>query len=112
MSSLLAAAYEYLKKDNVCPIAINSDKRAFLPWKKYQQECITMQELEQQFEHPLAQYIAIVCGPTSGNLEVIDIDSKYDLTGTLFKEYYHAIKDNDEDLAGSLRIVKTVSGGF
>jgi hypothetical protein len=110
-NKLLKSAYKYIS-NNICVIATNAEKRAFLPWKKYQGTLITIEEAEQQFEHPNARSLAIVCGKPSGNLEVIDIDVKYDLSGSLYRDYSQAIQDNDQELFDRLMIVQTVSGGY
>jgi hypothetical protein len=54
--------------------------------------------------------IGAVCGVVSGGLEIMDFDLKYDLTGTLMKDYRKAL--NDEVLLKKLVIQKTVGGGF
>ena len=53
--------------------------------------------------------IAIITGEVSGNLEVIDVDSKYDLTGTLWEELRDSIPT---DLYSRLVVAQTVSGGY
>lgn len=58
-----------------------------------------------------AKRIGLVCGKISGT-EVIDIDTKYDLTGTLFEDYKKAINAEDKDLLKKLTVQKTVSGGY
>lgn len=111
MNKLLASAYEYIN-NGICVIATAKDKNAFFKWKEFEERMITMEEVERQFEHERAYALAVVCGKASGNLEVVDIDIKYDLTGDLFDRYMMAIKDNDEQLFNSLRIIKTISGGY
>lgn len=54
--------------------------------------------------HPAAYGEAVICGRVSGNLEVIDVDAKYDLTGTLKEELLGAIP---ADLLARLHIVQT-----
>lgn len=105
---LLSAAYKYIS-NGICVIATNDNKRAVLPWSKYQEKIITPQEAEQQFQHPKASGLAIICGKTSGNLEVIDIDVKYDITGRLYSDFIGGI---NPDLLARLRLIQTVSGGF
>lgn len=56
--------------------------------------------------------IGLVCGKLSGNLEVIDIDTKYDLTGDLFERYKRLIHSADENLLNKLVVQKTKSGGY
>lgn len=109
---LLIAAYEYINK-GICVIPTNENKIPCLTtWKKYQDQIITIEEAEEGFELPYAKTLSVVCGKSSGNLEVIDIDTKYDLTGKLFDNYLQDITDNDNELAKSLLIIQTRSGGY
>lgn len=110
-NSLLVAAYRYIS-NGICVIATDNEKRSCKQWKKYEDQIITIEEAEKLFELPQARGLAIVCGPPSGNLEVIDIDTKYDLSKTLFDDYMQAIKDNDEALYNNLMIIQTRSGGY
>ena len=57
-------------------------------------------------------FLALICGTESGNIEVIDIDSKHDDGGALFSDYQQLICAGDEDLFERLVIQKTVSNGF
>lgn len=90
-------------------IAVDANKRAILPWKKYQTELITVAELKAQQANPKAYGIAVICGAISGNLGIIDIDAKYDLTGNLMIDFIQAIPDNLKD---RLYIVNTKNGGY
>ncbi len=64
-------------------------------------------------KHELNGYgIGLVCGSISGNIEAIDIDCKYDLTGQLFNEYKKSINKNSTDLLKKLVVQKTMSGGY
>lgn len=90
-------------------IAVDANKRAILPWKKYQTERITVEELKAQQSNPKAHGIAVICGAISGNLGIIDIDAKYDLTGNLMIDFIQAIPDNLKD---RLYIVNTKNGGY
>ncbi len=56
--------------------------------------------------------IGIVCGAVSGNLEIIDIDCKYDLTGKLFSDYCDLINSLDITIIPLLLIEKTTKGGY
>lgn len=56
--------------------------------------------------------IGIVCGVVSSNLEVIDIDCKYDLTGKLFEDYKNLIAAENKELLKKLVVEKTPSGGY
>src|ERR1700753_1649466 len=56
--------------------------------------------------------VGLVCGRLSGNLEVIDIDAKYDLTGDLFERYKRLVHSVDEHLLAKLVVQKTRGGGY
>lgn len=108
---LLKAAKYYLKH-GISVIATGTDKRAILPWKAYQQRKLTDEEMQRQFTDSRCFGIAIICGGISGKLEVIDVDLKYDLTGTLFQDLMAAIYEAGPELSGRLKVVQTKSGGY
>lgn len=85
-------------------------KTAYYKWKKYQTEIITKDELWRQMEQRNTSAIAIICGSISGNLEVIDIDTKYKSDAAI--NLFNAIKEFDIELYSLLRIHKTPSGGY
>ncbi|GAA0561752.1 bifunctional DNA primase/polymerase [Chitinophaga japonensis] len=111
MSKLLKSAKEYIKL-GISVIATDANKRSVQPWKPYQQRIAPEEELSHMLCSHKTKGMAIVCGAVSGNLEVIDVDSKYDVTGSLFEDFMQVIIDNDQKLAESLVIVKTKSGGY
>jgi replicative DNA helicase len=59
-----------------------------------------------------SQWIGIITGKVSGNLEVIDIDVKNDPTGKIWENYSTLIKETAPGLWSALVVVKTVSGGY
>lgn len=62
-------------------------------------------------KHELNSYgVGLVCG--HDNIEAIDIDLKYDLTGELFKKYKLAINQLDKNLLNKLVVQKTMSNGY
>lgn len=62
-------------------------------------------------KHELNAYgVGLVCG--HDNIEAIDIDCKYDLTGNLFNNYKRAINDLDKNLLKKLVVQETMSGGY
>lgn len=65
-------------------------------------------------KHDMTDCVAVglVCGMVSGNLEVIDIDSKYDLTGDLFERFKRLVHFADEKLLSKLVVQKTRGGGY
>lgn len=56
--------------------------------------------------------VGLVCGLLSGGLEVIDVDTKYDLTGKLFENYKRLIHEAEPNLLKKLLVQKTKSGGY
>lgn len=111
MSRLLKAAIEYLKL-GIPAIPINDIKRSIFYWKSYQERLPTETELAHEFSDSRVAGLAIICGKISGNLEAIDVDCKYDLTGTLFDDIMQRIIDELPDLAPRLVIAKTVNAGY
>jgi hypothetical protein len=90
-------------------IAVDNNKRAIMPWKKYQTERITPEELAAQQANPKAFGIAVICGAISGNLGILDIDAKYDLTGNLMIDFMQSLPD---ELKAKMYIVTTKNGGY
>ena len=88
-------------------IAVNENKQAIFPWKVYQEQMVTKEELSRQMADNRAKGVAIICGGVSGNLEVIDIDTKYE-TYDLWMAIKEAIPS---ELYTKLHIVKTRSNG-
>lgn len=56
--------------------------------------------------------VGLVCGSPSGNVECIDVDLKYDLTGKLFDNYKKLVHSTDENILKKLVLQKTKSGGY
>ena len=88
-------------------IAVNENKQAIYAWKVYQEQMVTKEELSRQMADNRAKGVAIICGSVSGNLEVIDIDTKYE-TYDLWQAIKEAIPS---ELYAKLHIVKTRSNG-
>jgi len=76
-------------------------------WMKNQKSLI---KPNGEFEKDDVTGIGAVCGMVSGGLEIMDFDLKYDLTGTLMRDYKKAL--NDDALLKKLVIQKTVGGGY
>lgn len=101
------SAQFYLHHKIAC-IATGDNKRAILPWKEYQTRLPTADEINRQFAHPKAKGIATICGAVSGNIEIIDVDLKNDVTGDLFQR----LMDQLGAITKRLYIVQTKSGGY
>ena len=79
-------AEEYLKAQ-LSVIPTKEDKLPALPsWKPYQSKRIAEDEVEALFSGANVKGLAIICGAISGGLEVIDVDTKHDTTGSLWDE--------------------------
>lgn len=79
-------------------------------WTPYQTTIIDKGFLYSEMEKYDTTAVAIVCGPVSGNLEVIDIDSKY--KEGISAELFTRIKDVLPELYAKIRVHKTPSGGY
>ncbi len=67
---------------------------------------------EQIVNVPNKHGIGVVCGSINDNLEVIDVDTKYDITGRLWDEYRDLIINCAPDLFDKLVVQGTVNGGI
>ncbi len=122
--SNLAAVWEHVEKFveqgfNLIPVREKAEsingreygpKSAYDKWTKYQTERNTKSDLWDQVSRYDASCIAIICGAISGNLEVIDIDVKYNhgIDAILFSD----IQRFYPELWPRLRIHKSPSGGY
>jgi replicative DNA helicase len=105
-------AKEYLKAQ-LSVIPTKEDKLPALPtWKPYQSQRIKEDEVESLFSGANVKGLAIICGAISGGLEVIDVDTKHDTTGSLWDELRGLIEDNLPELYSRLVIAQTKSGGY
>lgn len=109
MNTLISAAKGFVKK-GISVVATDANKRAIVSWKAFQDALPSVKDIENQFNSDRAKGLAVICGKVSGNLEVIDVDTKYDTTGELFNELMLII--NDIGLAAKLMVVETKSGGY
>lgn len=102
MKTLLDFAKEYYESGlNVLP-ASKKQKRPLCKWRDY---TTTRPDFDSVFsESTTFDALAVVCGQTSGGLEVIDFDQK----GTLFQ----AFKDKVGDALEGCVVESTQSGGF
>lgn len=70
------------------------------------------QENKVKYDFSGAKAIGLVCGRISGNIEAIDFDIKYDLTGRLMKDYTNVVNQIDPTIIPNVVIQKTKSGGY
>lgn len=100
---------------SIIPVRDRDDENGYAKspigkWTYNQKNRFNKQELWDRLEKTGTSAVGIVCGKVSGNLEVIDVDSKYypGIDATLFKD----IQSFYPDIFATLRIHKTPSGGF
>lgn len=105
-------AKEYLSYQ-LSVIPTKEDKVPALPtWKQYQSQRLKEEEVETLFSGANVKGLGIICGAISGGLEVIDVDTKHDTTGSLWDELRGLIEDNLPELYSRLVIAQTKSGGY
>lgn len=91
----------------LCTFPVGEDK---LPYKK-----ASWKDRQTELLPPIksdAPALAVVCGEGSGGLELIDIDSKYDISGKLWDSYKRQINFMLPGLLEKLVVQKTVGGGY
>jgi len=93
---------------NVAWAPAHLDKRpAIKSWAHLQKRQPTTEEIA---AYPKTLAILIACGEGSGNLEVLDFDTKHDKTKTIVKRWVESLPFSPRQLG--LPIVRTMSGGF
>lgn len=77
------------------------------------------QPIHKEWQHNVKEYdftncdaVGLVCGKPSGNIEAVDIDLKYDLTGVLFKRFRDLIHQLNPNLLAKLVVQKTKNNGY
>jgi len=98
----IAAKYRSL---GLSVMPIGESKRPMVAWTEAQKSIV-------EYDFDTAQSVGLICGAVSGNLEAIDFDLKYDLSGDLMKRYRKEVEDICPDLVKRLLIQKTPSGGY
>jgi len=93
---------------NVAWAPAHLDKRpAIKSWAFLQHRQPTEDEIK---NYPKTLAILIACGEGSGNLEVLDFDTKHDKTGTITKRWRDQLSFSPTDIG--LPIIRTMSGGY
>jgi len=109
MSKITDKAKEYLGY-SLSVMPTTKDKTPQGSWKAYQTTRLKEAEVDKVFAK--AQGLGIICGAVSGGLEVIDVDCKYDLTGSLWEDLKALIQDSLPELYKRLVIAQSKSGGY
>jgi hypothetical protein len=112
--NLQSAALEY-NDVGFAILPVKTNKRPDIEtWTRYQETKPSRSEIRGWFNgtKPETTGIAIIAGKVSGNIEVIDVDVKYDLTGALMEDFCSLVKEHLPNLFPKLVIAKTVNKGF
>lgn len=109
MTKLKDKAREYLRY-GLSVIPMNKDKTPLSTWAEYQTKPLEATTVDKVFTG--AKGIGIICGAVSGDLEVIDVDCKYDITGSLWEDYSTLLQENLPETYGKLVIATTVHNGY
>lgn len=107
----IKAADMYLSR-GLSILPTTTGKKPMGEWKKFQSKRMQPEEVQNYFNSEKVEGIGIICGKVSGNLEVIDVDCKYDKTGRLFENLSDMIYDHLPEVLNSFVIVKTVNNGY
>lgn len=103
---MIKEAIEYFEAGlSVIPCEVN--KKPIGSWKINQSQLLYPSKIDES-----TPCIGVVCGDISGGLEVIDLDLKYDITGSLFNDYKEMINDNAPALLRKLVVQKTQNNGY
>ena len=96
-----------------CENLLEIDGLQFMPVKNNKQPIVKgWQTYNGKHDLKNCDAVGLVCGSLSGGLEVIDVDSKYDLVGNLFDNYKKLIHQMNPTLLAKLVVQKTKGGGF
>lgn len=110
--ALLAIAEQYHSYGLQVIPATNNKAPQLKSWAEIQTELASIEFVRTWFKKFNGGYIGFICGSCSGKLEVIDIDSKYDLTGKLAEYFFEALKDALPDICLELVFEETENKGF
>ena len=112
-AGLVQQAKDYLAAE-LSILPIKEDKAPIGLWGNYQNTRMTPEVTEKEFTGKDVRGVGIVCGAVSGNLEVIDVDCKYDLTGDLWINFKNLIllEDSLANLFSEFLIATTINKGY
>jgi hypothetical protein len=111
---LQGAALEY-NDAGFAILPVKTNKRPDIEtWTRYQETKPSRSEIRGWFNgsKPNTTGVAIISGKVSGSIEVIDVDVKYDLTGSLMADFCGLVKEHLPKLFPKLVVAKTINKGF
>jgi hypothetical protein len=116
-NEILTTALRFATQGIVCvPVASDGTKRPGVgSWKEYQERQPTQDELLAWFNNDTVQGLGVICGKISGNLEMVELESRAVAKG-IHKELMQAVKDSGLgylwDLLVNGYMESTPSGGL
>ena len=107
------AAQFFLKKGlSVMPVH-KTKNPALSEWSYLRDELLENVDLHPKTKEPLEwNGIGMLTGRANNNCECIDVDTKYDLTGTLWDRLKTNLDDAIPGIMSKVVIAKTISGGY
>ena len=105
MADYREIAKQYLE-NGLTTIPVGADKQSTINWTKYQDRHITVEEIDQYFGN--CHGIAVLTGGLN-QIECVDVDQKYSLTGCLHDHYKSAC---DPEILSKLWVQETRNKGY
>lgn len=111
LSEILASAAKECIKNGVSVFPLGEAKEPLFGymWGKHRREKMTAQEIDNHFQK--AGGLGVIGGAASGGLEIIDVDVKDDITGTIWTDYSTMLQDNIPELYPKLVIARSKNNG-
>jgi len=105
---MIEAALRYLRA-GLCVLPARTDVKhpAVARWGPYQKQLPTIQEVQAWFANRPGA-MCLVCGPVSGNLEMLD----FDVAGEAFDAWWQKVQDVNPDLLERLVFEQSPSAGW
>lgn len=103
--------FKKLREIGISSIPVAQDKKPKVAWKEYQKRLPSIQECE-GWDSIKSDGIAVVCGRISGNLEVIDIDNKFEMAEQIYEDITRKITAQRIDLLDKLVFEKSKNNGY
>lgn len=103
--------FKKLREIGISSIPVAQDKKPKVAWKEYQKRLPSIQECE-SWDSIKSDGIAVVCGRISGNLEVIDIDNKFEMAEQIYEDITRKITAQRIDLLDKLVFEKSKNNGY
>lgn len=103
--------FKKLREIGISSIPVAQDKKPKVAWKDYQKRLPTIQECE-KWDNIKGDGIAVVCGRISGNIEVIDIDNKFEMAEQIYEDITRKITAQRIDLLDKLVFEKSKNNGY